>query len=97
MKESACIQNGKCSSDSLFFSGSQVGEIARCALDTFDRHLNVTMMWTAHNEIEAKWDYVKAWDLTWINKTEVPADKILDYEVITGQKASQEEMTAGEI
>jgi len=74
MKESACIQNGKCSSDSLFFSGSQVGEIARCALDTFDRHLNVTMMWTAHNEIEAKWDYVKAWDLTWINKTEVPAD-----------------------
>lgn len=26
-------------------------------------------MWTAHNEIEEKWDYVKAWDLGWINKT----------------------------
>jgi hypothetical protein len=33
-------------------------------------------LWTAHNEIEAKWDYVRAWDLAWINTTAVssPAD-----------------------
>ena len=43
-------------------------------------------MWTAHNEIEAKWDYVKSWDLGWINKTEVPAYQLLDYEEISGQK-----------
>jgi len=91
MRNSSCIQKGKCSSDSLFFTGEQVGQIARCALDTFDRHVNATFMWTAHNEIEAKWSYVRAWDLGWINKTEVPANQLLDYEILTGQKPKIEE------
>ena len=73
MRNSSCIQKGKCSSDSLFFSGEQVGQIAKCAMDTFDRHVNATFFWTAHNELEPRWSYVKAWDFGWINKTEVPS------------------------
>lgn len=36
-------------------------------------------MWTAHNEIEEKWDYVKAWDLGWLNQTAVDEAPILEY------------------
>ena len=43
------------------------------------------MLWTAHNEIEAKWDYVSAWDLGWINTTAVPANQALGYNETTGQ------------
>ena len=31
-----------------------------------------SFFWTAHNEIEEKWDYIRAWDLGWINKTALP-------------------------
>jgi len=44
-----------------------VKTIARCALKSFDRHVDGTFLWTAHNEIEEKWDYVKAWDNEWIS------------------------------
>ena len=64
------IQNGKCSTDSDFFSPEQVGEIAKCAMASFDKHLNGTFLWTAHNEIEEKWDYLRAWDLGWIQRSE---------------------------
>ena len=83
--EQANIHNGMCTSDSTFFSGAQIQTIARCALDTFDRHLAVQMIWTAHNEIEAKWDYVSAWDLGWINHTAVPANWSLNFNDTTGQ------------
>ena len=63
-----------CNSDSCHYNDTIVKEIARCARYTWDRHVNATFLWTARNEIEAKWDYVKAWDLGWINKTEVPKD-----------------------
>ena len=70
----ALIRQGKCGDDSLYFNYTDVQKIAKCALDTFDRHVNATFLWTARNEIEAKWDYVKAWDLGWINKTAVSDD-----------------------
>jgi len=63
------IQNGKCTSDSLYFSDDEVKAIAKCALDVFDEHVNATFMWTAHNEIEPRWDYIKAYDAGWVNKT----------------------------
>jgi glucan 1,3-beta-glucosidase len=81
----ANVHNGMCTSDSNYFDRTQIQTIARCALDTFDRHLAVQMMWTAHNEIEAKWDYVSAWDLGWINTTVVPHNQSLDFNNITGQ------------
>jgi len=81
-----CISGGMCNSDSCHYSDTIVKEIARCALDTWDRHVNATFLWTARNEIEAKWDYRKAWDLGWINKTEVPKEQMLDYANVTGCK-----------
>ncbi len=30
-----------------------------------------TFFWTAHNELEPKWDYIRAWDMGWINTTAV--------------------------
>ena len=44
-----------------------------------DKHIQASFFWTAHNEIEAKWDYVKAWDMAFINKTVIPDDKIKPY------------------
>ena len=84
--DSALIHAGQCSDDSLFFKYADVQKIAKCALETYDRHVNATFLWTARNEIEAKWDYVKAWDLGWINKTAVPDAQLLDWECTTGQK-----------
>ena len=79
-----CIQKGKCNSDSTFFNSTQIETIARCALKSFDDYVDATFMWTAHNEIEARWDYVKAWDNMWINKTPLvndtmPADHKLNF------------------
>jgi hypothetical protein len=83
MADSTLIVAGTCTSDSNFFKGKAVETIARCALDTFDRHVNATFLWTAHNEIEEKWDYVKAWDLGWINKTALaPGQQLFHEEMI---------------
>ena len=82
----ANIQNGMCTSDSTeLFKFADIKTIARCALDTFDKHLAVQMIWTAHNEIEAKWDYVSAWDLGWINTTAIPENQTLGFNETTGQ------------
>jgi len=61
------VHSGKCSTDSKHFSYEEVQAIAKCALDSFDANIQGQFLWTAHNEIEAKWDYVRAWDLGWIN------------------------------
>lgn len=61
------IQSGKCPTDSDYFSQAEVATIAGCALEAFDTFVQGTFFWTAHNEIEEKWDYVKAWDLGWLN------------------------------
>ena len=61
------IHEGKCSTDSDFFTHSQVAEIGKCTLDIFDQYVGAQFLWTAHNEIEATWDYIRAWDLGWIN------------------------------
>jgi len=73
--QDVCIQNGQCSKDSAFFNHEEIETIARCAQESFDRHLKATFLSTAHNEIEERWDYVKAWDLGWINKTRLDPEK----------------------
>ena len=80
------IKNGKCSSDSLRFNSDEIRQIAACAADAWQLNVNGTFLWTAHNEIEPRWDYVKAWDMGWINKTEVPADQYIDYDEFVGLK-----------
>ena len=73
------IQYGKCFTDSLHMNQKEVGDLAKCATGYFEQHLNGTFLWTAHNEIEAKWDYIKAWDMGWLNTTEVPASQYRKY------------------
>ena len=70
-----CMHKGKCSSASKWFDQQSIETIGRCALDNFDKHVNATFMWTAHNEIDARWDYIKAWDNGWINKTQLSPEK----------------------
>jgi len=65
------IKEGKCWSDSLFYNQDQVRLLAQCTLKAFNTHTQGQFLWTAHNEIEARWDYIKAWDMMWINQTEV--------------------------
>lgn len=66
------IQKGKCWTDSLQYNQDEVRQIANCAMDEFFTNLQGQFLWTAHNEIEARWDYIRAWDMMWINQTEVP-------------------------
>jgi len=63
------VQKGKCAIDSEFFSNEEVRTLAKCALDSYDRHIQGSFFWTAHNELEPKWDYIKAWDMGWLNQT----------------------------
>jgi len=65
------VHKGMCWTDSDHFNHTQVTQIAKCVTDTINNHFNSSFMWTAHNEIEEKWDYVKAYDLGWLNKTPV--------------------------
>jgi len=69
------IQSGKCFTDSLYFDYEEIKELAQCSRELFETHLNGTFLWTGKNEIEARWDYRRAWDLMWINKTEVPVEQ----------------------
>jgi len=43
------IQKGLCSKDSVFFNYDEIQDISRCAMEAFDRHINVTFFSTAHN------------------------------------------------
>lgn len=73
------IKEGQCWTDSLFYSQLQVKFIAQCAYDSYDKHIQGQFLWTAKNEIEARWDYIRAWDMGWLNTTEVPESQQLDY------------------
>jgi len=66
------IQKGKCFTDSLVYNQDEVRQIATCALENMNKNTQGQFLWTAHNEIEARWDYIKAWDMMWINTTAVP-------------------------
>ena len=84
--EENCISHGMCNDDSYeLLNATQVRELGQCVLDTFDRHVNASFMWTGHNEITPKWDYIRAWDLMWINKTEVPLAQQISYNFTEGK------------
>ena len=88
--EENCISKGMCNDDSYeLLNPQQVQELGKCVLDTFDSHVNATFMWTGHNEITPKWDYIRAWDLMWINKTEVPLAQQISYNFTDGQIIGQ--------
>lgn len=73
------ISKGKCNDDSAFFSANvDMPKLAKCINDTFSRHIDAQFIWTARNEIEAKWSYVWAWDMGWLNMTEVTNTTMLE-------------------
>jgi hypothetical protein len=45
-------------------------------LSSYDAHIEAHFLWTGHNEIEAKWDYIKAWENMWINTLEEVASVV---------------------
>jgi hypothetical protein len=71
------IQSGKCSTDSAHFSEADVAAIAKCALDSFDKYVNVQFMWTAHNEIESRWSFKQAYEKGWINHSGSETEQFL--------------------
>lgn len=73
------IHKGQCFTDSLYFDQSEIQEFAKCTLESYNNHLEGQFLWTAHNEIEARWDYIRAWDMMWLNQTEVPEEQQLSY------------------
>jgi len=78
-QDDVAIHNGMCWDDSLFFNQTEVQTIAKCALDSMKRHNVSPFLWTAHNEIEAKWDYIRAWDMGWLNQTALADGQMLTY------------------
>jgi len=63
-----------CFTDSGYFTNEEVAELGKCILEVYNEFTEAHFMWTAHNEIEAKWDYIKAYDLGWINQTTLHDD-----------------------
>lgn len=72
------IMNGQCQSDSLYYNNTELAQLGACANAAFEKNLQGSFMWTAHNEIVPKWDYVKSWDYGWINKTAVADEQFID-------------------
>lgn len=68
------IENGKCWTDSMdLMSQDEYTQLADCTVSFIDRNFDASFMWTAHNQINTKWDYIKAYDLGWF--TELDAVK----------------------
>lgn len=47
------------------FTEYQYLEIADCTVQFIDDNFDASFMWTAHNEIDFKWDYIKTYDKGW--------------------------------
>lgn len=52
------VRYGKCPIDSSYFSEADVQKLADCTLEAWNTNMQGQFMWTAHNELEARWDYV---------------------------------------
>lgn len=72
------VSKGKCTDDSKYFDHGNVTTLAHCIRDSFAKYIDAQFIWTARNEIEAKWSYVWAWDMGWINTTVVTNTTMLE-------------------
>ena len=36
---------------------------------SFDKYLDGSFMWTAHNELEDRWSYINSYDKGWLKKS----------------------------
>ena len=60
------VKNGKCPIDSNYFSDSDVQRLGDCTRYIFDHSVEGQFLWTFRNELEVKWDYIKAYEKGWI-------------------------------
>lgn len=67
-KESG-VKKGKCPIDSDFFGSDDMQVLGKCALKAFDNHTTAQFLWTFRNELEPKWDYIKAYDAGWLKRS----------------------------
>ena len=70
---SQTVRYGQCATDSAHFSDAEVGQLGQCALDAFDAQVQGQFLWTARNELEAKWSYLQAYDNGWIKRNPAAA------------------------
>lgn len=66
------IANGMCWKDSNVIT-DEFQAIANCTVQTIDKYYNSSFMWTAHNQLEERWDYMRAWDLGYFAAKEMPS------------------------
>lgn len=62
---------GNCSDDSELLDSDNIGELAQCVTQSINQYYNSSFFWTARNEFEARWSYVRSWDNAWINTTAI--------------------------
>ena len=54
-------------------------QIADCTVQFIDDNFDASFMWTAHNEIDFKWDYMRTYDAGWfrsLDKTKAVAKRL---------------------
>lgn len=54
------------------FEVDEYVDIADCVVQFIDDYFESSFMWTAHNEIDFKWDYVKTFDEGWFDGLNKP-------------------------
>jgi hypothetical protein len=70
----AMVRKGKCYTDSGFFSDQDVRKLGKCIADVYDEVVDAQFIWTARNELEAKWSYVQAYDKGWLKSNKKSAE-----------------------
>ena len=53
---------GKCPIDSARFTREEVSQLGKCIFESFDANIQGQTMWTFRNELEPRWDYLKAYE-----------------------------------
>jgi len=66
----SAIRYGQCAIDSLWFTDTNMQELADCTHQTFNDHVAGQFLWNFRNELEIKWSYQQAYDKGWINFTQ---------------------------
>ena len=74
--EQAVIKNGTCAIDSAHYPEEDVMRLGQCTLDIFNDAVEGHFMWTVHNELESRWNYVTSYDKGWI-KNKSPASEVV--------------------
>ena len=73
----ALIKSGTCAIDSDHYSEADVMRLGQCSIAIFNGTVQGHFMWTVHNELEPRWNYVTSYDKGWIKNKTSAADVFL--------------------